>query len=163
MYLKTFILMVGFLVHSTLTFAFESNISREEEMRLSHEILLIDLNVGETMLVDTYEICALNGKFLMSGFSAPLGELKTDWERNKIYFKAKRMPGDKVTLEIMPRLNGNPYNEKDFVFTRNCRLLNPFLSIEPRDFIESPFEIISINGFKDARSLWESFKEINNK
>ena len=163
MHLRTLFFTILFFVQSTVTSAFEANVSREEELRLDYEILFKDLSVGETMLVNTYEICAFDGKFFLSGLSAPMGEFDVDWKRNRIYFKAKRMPSNKVTLEIMPRQNGGPYKEKDFVFSNNCRRGSPFYLTEALDINRYRFEVMSINGFTDARSLWKSFEQIDNQ
>ena len=153
--------------------AFEANITNEERRRLTEDVLFIDLSVGEIMNLYRSSICSFDGKFYLPGLLGP-AYLEPSYAQKWSYLKVKRMPNFTVTAELMPPKDGSEFKEKDFVFATRCfgdvdvkvtnRFLFPDLLPQGRvpDNYEHLFEVISINGFLDARSLWDSFKEIKN-
>ena len=158
MRLLTAILLVFF---TTPLFGFESNITEEEKRRVTNDILFKDLAVGEMMILATYHMCSIKGKFYISGLSSPKENYKST-SAEYPYLIVKRMPQFKVTIELMPPENGDKMEEDDYILKNECdaAFLKPFKDFNYGDKIpEDAFEVISVNGFTDARSLWKSFSE----
>lgn len=149
--------------------AFEANITNEERRRLTEDVLFIDLSVGETMNMYGSSLCSFDGKFYLPGLLGP-ANLESSYAQKWSYLRVKRMPNFMVTAELMPPKDGSEFKEKDFVFANKCfgdlemEVIDPFQfpNLRLTDRYEHLFEVISINGFLDARSLWDSFKEIKN-
>ena len=142
-------------------FAFEANISKEEAQRLTNDFLLKDIAVGETMYVSRYHICDLNGKFVLPSFTGPL-DFSMKYTHSMAYLKVKRMPKFEVQIELMPPLDGRPFKELDYVFHIACDDSRNWMmaDLNANETKEQLFEVISINGFSDAKSLWDSFKKV---
>ena len=152
-------ILLSFMANQASTF--EANISTEEVRRLNNDFLLKDLAVGETMFVTQYAICAVDGKFVLSGLTGP-HDPSGEYSRDDAYLKVKRLPKFEVAIEIMPPINGAPLKERDYIFDKACgEGLNWFfLELSKKELIEDPFAITTINGFTDAKSLWLSFKQV---
>lgn len=162
-YVSYFVIAVIFLSFmASQASTFEANISTEEVRRLNNDFLLKDLAVGETMFAARYDICAIGGKFVMSGLTGP-HDPSGEYAKDDAYFKVKRLPKFEVAIEIMPPINGAPLKERDYIFDKACgEGLNwLFSELSVKELIENPFAITAINGFTDAKSLWQSFEQSN--
>lgn len=67
-----------------------------------------------------------------------------------------------VSIEIMPPIDGASLKETDYIFDKACgEGIDWFFSnLSAKELIENPFAIITINGFTDAKSLWQSFEKV---
>ena len=158
-YFAIAVIFFSFLASQASTF--EANISTEDVRRLNNDFLLKDIAVGETMFVARYDICSVGGKFVLSGLTGP-HDPSDEYSKDDAYYKVKRLPKFEVSIEIMPPIDGTPLKERDYIFDKACgEGFNWFMSgLSVKELIENPFAITTINGFTDAKSLWQSFKQV---